>query len=176
MKYRFAIILLGLLSFLHGCGIKGENYTDMQPPFKLEEYFVGTVKAWGIVQDTSGNIVNRFDVVIEGSYDGKTVILDELFTYYDDGRTEKRVWRITKIDDLHYEGTAGDIIGTAQGWAYGNALRWTYEMDVPVDDTTYRLTFDDWIWAMNDGVIVNRSYLRKFGFTVAEVTIFMQRQ
>ncbi|MDC0336028.1 DUF3833 domain-containing protein [Pseudodesulfovibrio sp.] len=176
MKAIYRTVLLSMLILLFACGIKGENYSDMQPPFKLEEYFDGKVKAWGIVQDTSGNIVNRFDVVIEGTRSGDKITLDELFTYYDDGRTETRVWEITKIDDLHYEGTAGDIVGTAKGRAYGNALQWTYQMDVPVDDTTYRLTFDDWIWAMNDGVIVNRSYLKKFGFTVAEVTIFMQRQ
>lgn len=173
---RYGVLILTIFALLYACGIKGEQYVDTQPLFKLEEYFVGTIKAWGIVQDRSGNIVNRFDVVIKGSYDGNKIILDELFTYYDDGRTEKRIWEITKIDDQHYEGTAGDIVGTAKGRAYGNALYWTYEMDVPVDDTTYRLTFDDWIWAMNDGVIVNRSYLKKFGITVAEVTIFMQRQ
>jgi hypothetical protein len=32
------------------------------------------------------------------------------------------------------------------------------------------------MWAMNDGVVVNRSYLKKFGFTVAELTLFMQKQ
>ena len=29
---------------------------------------------------------------------------------------------------------------------------------------------------MNDGVLINRSYLKKFGLTVAELTIFMQKQ
>lgn len=29
---------------------------------------------------------------------------------------------------------------------------------------------------MRDGVVMNRSYLKKFGITVAEVTIFMQKQ
>jgi hypothetical protein len=49
-------------------------------------------------------------------------------------------------------------------------------MDVPVGDSKYRLRFDDWMWAMNDGVLMNRSYMKKFGITVAEVTIFMQKQ
>jgi hypothetical protein len=49
-------------------------------------------------------------------------------------------------------------------------------MDLDVDGSTYRIRFDDWMWAMNDGVVVNRSYLKKFGFTVAELTLFMQKQ
>jgi len=173
---KLKIILLSMLLFLCSCGIKGENYVDMEPPMLLEEFFNGTVKAWGIVQDRDGNIINRFDVAIKGKWDGKKGVLDELFTYYDTGETETRIWEITKVDDTHYEGTAGDIIGTAQGKAYGNAVYWTYEMDVAVGDSSYRLTFEDWIWAMNDGVIVNRSYLKKFGITFAEVTIFMQKQ
>jgi hypothetical protein len=29
---------------------------------------------------------------------------------------------------------------------------------------------------MNDGVLINRSYLKKFGITVTKLTIFMQKQ
>ena len=49
-------------------------------------------------------------------------------------------------------------------------------MDLPVDDKVYRIRFDDWMWQMNDGVLINRSYLKKFGFTVSELTIFMKKQ
>ena len=49
-------------------------------------------------------------------------------------------------------------------------------MDLPVGDRTYRVRFDDWIFALDAQRIVNRSYLQKFGIDVAEVTIFMQRR
>jgi hypothetical protein len=67
-------------------------------------------------------------------------------------------------------------LGTAKGETLGSAVRWNYVMDLDVDGSTYRIRFDDWMWAMNDGVVVNRSYLKKFGFTVAELTLFMQKQ
>jgi hypothetical protein len=35
--------------------------------------------------------------------------------------------------------------------------------------------FEDWFWALDKNRIMNRSYLQKFGFDVAEVTIFMER-
>ena len=61
--------------------------------------------------------------------------------------------------------------------AYGNALNWQYEMKVPTEGgSSYQLKFDDWIWAMRDGAIINRAYLKKFGFTVAEVTLFMKKE
>ena len=172
------VILMSMLTFLSACasGINGENYLEMKPAVRLEEYFNGPIKAWGIVQDRSGNIVNRFDIDIVGRWEGDRGELHEVFTYYDGGKIQNRTWEITRIDDMHYRGKAGDIIGVASGTAYGNAIYWTYEMDVPVNNTTYRLKFDDWIWAMNDGVVVNRSYMKKFGIRVAELTIFMQKQ
>ena len=49
-------------------------------------------------------------------------------------------------------------------------------MNVPVGNTNYLIRFDDWMWQMNNGVMINRSYLKKFGFTVAELTLFMQKE
>ena len=48
-------------------------------------------------------------------------------------------------------------------------------MDIEVSGKTYKIHFDDWMWLMNDGILINRSYLKKFGFTVAELTLFMQK-
>jgi hypothetical protein len=73
-------------------------------------------------------------------------------------------------------GRAGDIAGPAEGVAYGNAFNFNYEMDLPVDDTEYRVVFDDWFWAFDDTTMMNRSYIKKFGIVMAEVTIFMQKQ
>jgi len=171
------VALMGALGFLSSCGgLDGEVYVGMKPEFDLREYFDGPVKAWGFIQDRSGKVVTRFDADIVGSWDGDRGRLDEKFTYYDSGEVQERVWEITKLDGPLYEATAGDIIGKAQGHAFGNAIRWTYEMDVPYGGTTYRLKFEDWIWGMKDGVIINRSYMRKFGIVVAELTVFMQKQ
>ena len=101
--------------------------------------------------------------------------LKEDFLYYN-GKKQQRTWVITKNVDGSYDGTAGDILDKAEGFQNGSAMNWRYRMDVPVDDKTYRLTFDDWMWQMNDGVVINRSYMKKFGITVAELTLFMQKQ
>mgnify|MGYP006285500677 CR=1 FL=1 len=161
--------------FLSSCaGQTLSHYEGATPAFDLQEYFTGPVKAWGIVQDRSGNIVRRFDVDMVGTWDGDTGTLDEDFRYYD-GKTEKRIWTITRTGTHTYEGTAGDILGVAKGEKRGNALRWAYQMDLPVGDSTYRVNFDDWMYQMNDGVLINRSYIKKFGITFAELTIFFKK-
>lgn len=176
MKYKhFTLILVAALALSSCGGNTLDDYQDMQPRADLKEFFNGPIKAWGIVQDWNGKVVSRFDVDMVGSWQGNQGKLEEDFTYYD-GSTQRRVWHITKTAEDQYIGKADDIIGEASGETKGNAVRWAYQMDVPVDDTTYRLTFDDWMWQMNDGVLINRSYLKKFGITVAELTLFMQKQ
>lgn len=176
MKLRKGILFMSLLMALSGCsGHQIESYQGTKPVFDLKSYFNGPIKAWGVVQDRSGKVIQRFDVNMNGTWEGDTGTLKEHFRYYD-GKTQERTWTIKKTSEGHYQGTAGDIIGTAGGEVVGSAMRWAYQMDVPVGGTTYRITFDDWMFNMNDDVLINRSYLKKFGFTVAELTLFMQKQ
>ncbi|MFV3130486.1 DUF3833 domain-containing protein [Niveispirillum sp. KHB5.9] len=161
---------------ISGCARNNlDHYAGTTPQADIREYFNGPIKAWGIVQDWRGRVVRRFDIHMVGQWDGDVGTLTENFDYYD-GEKQQRVWTITKLPDGTYQGTASDIIDKATGKAVGSAVRWDYVMDLPVDDTTYRIRFDDWMWAMNDDVLINRSYLKKFGITVSELTIFMQKQ
>ena len=145
------------------------------PVFDLEDYFNGPIRAWGLIQDWRGRVRARFDVDMVGRWQGDTGTLEEQFRYYD-GKTQQRVWTITRVGPGRYEGRAGDILGTACGGIVDGNMQWAYRMDVPVGGRTFRLTFDDWMFAMHDGVAINRSYLKKFGITVAELTLFMQKQ
>lgn len=150
-------------------------YRDTEPRADIKEYFTGPISAWGMVQDWRGRVTRRFDIKLVGEWDGDVGTLTEHFDYYD-GEKQQRVWTIHKLADGSFEGRASDILGKATGSTQGSAVRWNYVMDLPVGDTSYHIRFDDWMWLMNDGVLINRSYLKKFGITVAELTIFMQKQ
>lgn len=152
-----------------------DEYVGTSPNMDIKDYFNGPVKAWGLVQDWRGRVVSRFDVEMVGEWEGDIGTLTEKFEYYDGDKME-RVWTIKKLADGSFEGTASDILDKAEGSTEGSAARWNYVMDLPVNDTTYRIRFDDWMWLMNDGVLINRSYLKKLGVTVSELTIFMQKQ
>ena len=55
-------------------------------------------------------------------------------------------------------------------------MNWQYTMNVKVDDSSYAIDFDDWMFLMDDGKLVNRNYFHKFGFNVGELTLFMQKE
>lgn len=167
---------MGLLVFLSGCaGPHIEDYAGTRPDLDLRQYFTGPIKAWGIVQNYRGRVTRRFDVDMVGTWDGDTGTLEEDFSFYD-GATQRRTWTITRLADGRYEGRADDVPDKASGRAAGAAMRWAYQIDLPVGERTFRVRFDDWMYRMNDGVLINRSYLKKFGLTVAELTLFMQKQ
>jgi Protein of unknown function (DUF3833) len=175
MKKLSILFCIGAVMTLCSCSTQVDTYKDTKPEMALEEFFSGDIRAWGIVQSRSGKVMRRFDIDMHGSWDGPNGTLEEHFNYYD-GKTQDRTWHITRLPDGSYEGTAADIEGKATGHVSGSAVRWSYVMDLPVDDTTYKIKFDDWMFRMNDDVVMNRSYLKKFGFKVAELTIFMQKK
>ncbi|RMB07940.1 DUF3833 domain-containing protein [Eilatimonas milleporae] len=175
---KASILLIAAALLLSACSksIDGSRYLDDPPTFDLYTFFDGEVKAWGIVQDRSGDLLQRFEVDIDGSVADGVLTLDETFAYSLGEGVEKRIWTIRETAEGTYEGMADDIAGPATGTAYGNAVYWRYEMDLPVGDSEYRVAFKDWIWAFDDRTIVNRSYIQKFGLVMAEVTLFMQKQ
>jgi len=167
---------LGAVMLLSACASPSlDHYDNTKPELDIKEYFNGPIQAWGVVQNWRGNVTRKFDIEMLGTWEGDKGTLEEDFVY-DDGKTQRRVWHITKIADNSYEGTASDIKGKAVGKSNGNAVQWKYQMHLEVDGKTYLVTFDDWMFAMKDGVLINRSYIKKFGITVAELTIFMKKK
>jgi hypothetical protein len=150
--------------------MKTEKFIGQEPRFVLEEYFNGSTKAWGMFHDRFGNLKRQFVVDIFGTWEGNILTLDEHFEY-SDGETDRRVWKITKLDENNYTGTAGDIIGKAKGTSYGNALNWNYIMDLVVGKQTLRVRFNDWMFLQPEGVLLNRAEISKWGIQLGIVTL-----
>lgn len=159
---------------LTGCSADIKDYAQTQPKLDIFSYFNGESVAYGMVQDYSHKQTRRFAVKIHGEVVADMLTLHEDFVY-DDGEKQTRVWHIRKLADGSYSGTAGDIIGTAVGKSAGNAFNWNYVMDVKSGGSTYRLTFDDWIYQQDEIHLFNVTSLTKFGVEVARVTLFFEK-
>jgi hypothetical protein len=167
--------LILALIMLSGCtSMEPTDFSNTKPVLRIEKYFAGHTRAWGIFEDRFGNLRRQFVVDIQGNWDGENLILDEKFRY-SDGETDQRIWSIKKIDEHRYEGTAADVIGVAAGEAHGNALNWNYDMDMKVGEGTLRVHFNDWMYLQPSGVLVNRARVSKFGIEIGEVSLFFQK-
>ena len=168
------IVLTSLL--LISCGqVPVERYANEKPVLDLPTYFSGPVQAWGMFQDRSGEVIKRFHVDIQSRRDGEKLILDKRFLY-SDGTRQRRVWTLTPDGEGRWIGTADDVVGEAIGEVAGNALRWQYRLLLPVDDTTYEVEFDDWMYLMDEDTLINRSFMSKFGVELGQVTLFFRRE
>lgn len=169
MKFFTFFIIFIIIS---GCSTDMDinEFSSKKPKFILEDYFNGKVEAWGLFHDRFGNLKRQFEVKIIGKIKGNQIILDEKFLY-DDGEKDQRIWTIDILEGNKYSGKADDVLGVAIGEARGNALNWKYDLLLKVKDSKVKVSFDDWMFLQERGVLLNRAEVNKFGINIGVVTI-----
>lgn len=174
-KIMLCIILIITCSFISSCSTALDDYQGVDKPFDIKQYFNGKVIAWGMVQDYSNKVSRRFCVEIEGTWQGNNGVLAEKF-YFNDGEITYRNWQLSKKIDGSYEGLAEDVVGTAIGKHQGFAFQFQYELSLVVEDKTYQVSMDDWMYQLDEYRVMNKTSMSKLGVKVAEVTLFFDKQ
>lgn len=182
---RFAPLRLAataaLIALLSAC--TGKPSLDDPPlsgrTLNLEEFFDGRLVARGQFQDVFGTVRRRFEVAIDGDWDGERLRLVEDFVY-EDGSAERRVWTLRKTGPDTWEGSAPGVIGLASGEERGDTFNWRYTIDLPVPAAggateTIRVSFDDWMWLLSEDRLLNRAYMKRFGIDIGEVVISFEK-
>lgn len=150
------------------------DFSDSSRTLDLFDYFEGKTVAWGLFEDRFGKVRRQFRVEITGTVDGDTLVLDEAFEYAD-GERQQRTWTIRRTGNTTYSGQAADVVGEAQGVTAGNALHWTYTMNLKIGERHLKVAFDDWMFLQSDGVLLNRASVSKFGLEIGSVTLAFRK-
>lgn len=176
MKKLFGM-LAGALMCLTGCSsvAKIEGQAAMEPKLDIRQYFNGEIKAAGIFIDRAGKSENYFHVTMNGRFEQKSGVIDEVFEY-NDGRKETRTWNIVFNDDGSYTGTAHDVIGKAEGRQSGNAAHMTYTLRIQTKSgKTYDIAMSDWMFKVDEETVINRIGMTKFGFHAGELIVVFRK-
>tara|TARA_B100000427_G_scaffold148275_1_gene123276 strand:- start:90 stop:638 length:549 start_codon:yes stop_codon:yes gene_type:complete len=160
--------------FINEDDMKPIDFKNTEPVIQIEKYFNGNVKAWGVLQDRKGKVTRQFKANMYGKFENNILTLNEEF-FWKDGEEQKRIWKIKKIDNHNYIGTAPDVVGEAKGYSYGSAFKFEYDLMIPIKGKNIKISFDDWIFKQDDEVAINRATLTKFGFKVGELTVVFQK-
>ncbi len=171
------VVVLAMVSLraLAGCSsMKPEDFSATTPVFRLEQYFAGETKAYGMFIDRFGRVKRQFSVDMIGTVKGDELVLNETFKY-NDGEKDARTWTILKKDEHTYEGRAGDVVGTAKGKSFGQALRWDYYLDLKVSGSTMKVHMDDWMFLQPDDVLINRTVMTKWGVKIGELLLVFRK-
>ncbi len=172
------VILLQEKGVLSGAtGVPAADNVTRGPKMVLEEFFSGDLTAAGVILGRFGKVRRSFTAEMHGSWkEQKGVlrgVLTESFLFDDDQRLE-RGWALVQTGPESYEATAEDVKGTATLATAGNVLRMDYTLEIPLAGHEVTVQVEDWLWHMREGVVVNKSIMRKWGIRVGEIltTIF----
>jgi hypothetical protein len=171
------LIFVLFVAFLGGTSCTSpslEDYKTTTPSLSLESFFNGNLNAYGIVLDRNGKLTRRFSVALEANWVGNKGTINEWFIF-DDGEKSTRTWQLTKDKSNVYSGTANDVIGVAKGKTSGSALYWQYDLLINVDGTDYQVTLDDWMYLIDKKRLFNKTDIKKFGFKVGEVILYIEK-
>ena len=120
------------------------DFEDTRPEFRPEEFFVGRLEGWALLQGPLGGVQRRATIKAEGTMISGVVHFDETWTF-DDGKTDALQWQITPSSEGNYIGSEPTLDGEARGERAGCAYHWAYTRNVPGDDgSSTKLNFDDW--------------------------------
>jgi hypothetical protein len=170
-------LLLPLLCalLLTACGsVNVSDYSATEPKLDLREFLNGELRAYGMLQDRSGRMTRRFTATLQGTWTGEEGVLAEVF-HFDDGEVQERTWRLRHDGNGNYTGTAGDVVGTAEGSLGGAVFNWQYQLEVPWRDDSIIVSLDDWLYLVDERHLLNHTTLTKFGFRVGELTLVIEK-
>lgn len=175
MRRPALLALLLVVLGIAGCtGLKPDADAGKARSFDVASYFAGRLKAWGVVEPRFGGVVRQFTVDLDGRRDGDDIVLDEYFLF-SDGERQERHWRVRRQADGSWRGEASDVPGGAEGREDGSSFSWNYDLMLTVSGSTWRVAFRDWMFRIDDEVVLNRAFLSKWGIPVGEVTIAFRK-
>lgn len=169
------IKLMGLLLLVTSCSTNIEKYQNEKPQLVFDQFFKGKMIAHGFFKDRFNHVKKTFVVKMNTTWKDRTGTLVEDFTY-NDGTTSQRIWTLRMVSPHKVIGTASDVVGEAVGEIAGNTLHWVYDLNLKVDDKTYRVKFDDWMYLVDDQTLLNQSYMSKWGIDLGEVVLSIRKE
>jgi hypothetical protein len=150
------------------------EYAEECPRLVPEEFFSGALTAHGVVKNRSGKVFRRFRATINAHWQNGVGTLDEHFVFTD-GEVTDRIWTLKPAGDSHYTGTAPDIVGAANLQVAGNSMFLDYVLRVPYRKGSIDLRLDDRMYLVSPNVLINESRMQKWGFTVGQVVLVMEK-
>ncbi len=169
-------VLVALSLLGTGCStLKPASFATASPRFEPEKFFLGPTRSWGVIESRTGKPKSRFETEMMGVRDGRDLVITQDFTY-EDGRRQRRVWRLRRIDEHRYEATANDVVGVSVGEAYGDLFHWKYTLALRPRNPLANLHFELFMYLAADGeTLINRVAIRKLGILLAETTEHFHR-
>ena len=139
-------------------------------PLVLPAFFAGSSQGEGVFTNSWTGSERRFNVTIAGTWDGTTLTLVEDFDYAD-GEKDRKTWQLRQTGEGRFVGTREDVVGEAQAWTDGPAVRLVYSVRLG----GWTVDFSDILALRADGSLLNRATVGKWGIRVGRVELVLRK-
>lgn len=173
----FRLFLLVLLTFplLSACSqVAPSVYDNETPKLVLKDFLEGRLQGRGIYQDRTGKVTHRFRIDMTANWEGNVCTFIEDFVY-SDGRKEQRRWTLTEVSPGRFTALANDSAGPGSGEAHGNTLHWIYPLRLTTEYGEQDVTFDYWMYRLDETTMMNRFTVEKFGITLGNGSVLFEK-
>ena len=160
-----------LLLAVAGCApaLPMDRFANTAPAFDPLAFFTGHTTSWGVVENRAGAPADIVTTDCVGEADGPDG-LRMVQHVTNAGGTTVRQWHMRRLGPHEFQATANDMVGTATGQAQGRVFHWRWTLATRPGQSWRDVEFEQWMYLMDDGAMVNRTVVRKLGLTLAEVT------
>ena len=142
----------------------------------LEDFFNGSMTATGVFNNTRDGSKRGMKVAMRGVWDGKALTLREDFVY-SDGERDRKTWVFTKTGKGRYVGTREDVIGTADVYGDGDAVRLSYVARVKTAaGGSYDVRFNDVLKLVGPKQVLNTAEVTYFVLGVGNVELNIRKR
>lgn len=169
-----AVPFLAALVVAAGCApAPARTERRSEPQFVPEQWFQGRTLGRGEFRRTVGGVQSRFDMVIQGGWDGRALTMDETFTT-PEGRWN-RVWTITPTGPGTYLGRLTTGRGPAEITAHGDTVRMRYRAEAPLLERPFTARFEQTLQLRPDGTVLNIADVYKWGLRIGRSTVVFRK-
>lgn len=172
-------LLLGLAALpLAACATIPAGPPTAGPPITLVSAFQGRTRGRGHFRVWLTGDERRFSARLNGRVTGRegarvlTVVEDFL---YDDGQEDRLTWVFRETGPGRWTGRREDTVGEATVIEEEGLIRLSYTADFKSPSGVNRLGFEDILFALPDGTIVNDAVVTRAGIAVASVRFVIRR-
>lgn len=160
-----------VLLLLVGCSspLKREAFAQTSPAFDPVQFWTGHSESWGVIENRSGSPTSIITTTTDGTPegDGGLHMVQHVRT---GGKDNVRDWHITRTGPGVYAATANDIVGTARGSPSGRTLHWRWTLAAKPGNALYNLRMEQWMYLADNGTLLVRTQVRKFGVRLAQIS------
>lgn len=147
------------------------KFDGARPTMRPETFFAGTTTGWGVIQTRDGRPSRPFEVSSEGTTQRDGHFRLSQTVRFADGKVDRRVWVMTRIDATHYRASLSDARGPVRAEVHGNVFHLEYPL------RRRGVVMEQWLYLLPDGkTVLNTGTIRALGIPVARLSERISRE